>query len=180
MVGPCSPFILQPNETLNALQDDVNLGLEHLYGTFDMVHARVILLGIYFCWACFENVVLNTCAGITDARELVRQAWTILRPGGLVLLQEMDYEVYDDNHKCMEAERVDAPNHSWFATFIRCSRLAARQKDIDMQIFKMHKTWLAEFPDYEKIEHEHCWMPIGARHPNPRLPSWFSIHQTCS
>ncbi|KAH7105165.1 hypothetical protein BKA62DRAFT_767412 [Auriculariales sp. MPI-PUGE-AT-0066] len=58
--------------------DDINLGLEHFFGCFDVVQCRLI------------------CMGVKDYAGLVDQISRILRPGGLVILGECDFRVYTD------------------------------------------------------------------------------------
>ncbi|KZW00512.1 S-adenosyl-L-methionine-dependent methyltransferase [Exidia glandulosa HHB12029] len=68
--------------------DDINLGLEHFYGQFDVVNARLI------------------SAGIKDYAGLIDQMSRILRPHGLVILSECDFRVYNED---MEPFSLTAP-----------------------------------------------------------------------
>ncbi|EJD50274.1 hypothetical protein AURDEDRAFT_58721, partial [Auricularia subglabra TFB-10046 SS5] len=69
--------------------DDINLGLEHFYGelndaalhNFDVVNARLI------------------SAGVKDYARLIDQISRVLRPGGLVILREGDFRVYDEKRE---------------------------------------------------------------------------------
>lgn len=59
--------------------DDVNLGLEHFSGEYDVVHARLV------------------SSGIRDYYKLVHDAALALRPRGLAFFIEFDFRVYDIN-----------------------------------------------------------------------------------
>jgi len=56
--------------------DDINLGLDHLEGQFDFIHARLV------------------AAGIRDFSKSMLDIERCLKPGGLILWLDADYELY--------------------------------------------------------------------------------------
>jgi hypothetical protein len=60
---------------------DVNLGLEEYHGQYDIVHVRCI------------------GAGITSYRGLMEEASKCLKPGGLAIFIEGDFDLFDENQR---------------------------------------------------------------------------------
>ena len=56
--------------------DDVNLGLEHFQDSFDLIHARLI------------------GSGLKDFRKTLQDVHACLRPGGMILWVDADYDMY--------------------------------------------------------------------------------------
>ncbi|CAG7849049.1 SubName: Full=Uncharacterized protein {ECO:0000313/EMBL:CCA67102.1} [Serendipita indica DSM 11827] len=56
--------------------DDINLGLEHFKDSFDLVHARLI------------------GSGLKDFRKTLRDVHACLRPGGMIIWVDVDYDMY--------------------------------------------------------------------------------------
>jgi hypothetical protein len=59
--------------------DDINCGLEHFFGQFDLVHARLVQIGV------------------KDYSKMVEQVAKCLKPGGLAIFIEADLELYDQD-----------------------------------------------------------------------------------
>jgi hypothetical protein len=77
--------------------DDVNLGLAHFKGQFDVVHVR--LIGI----------------GLKDFRKTMQDVEECLKPGGIVLWFDGDYDMYTvDQHVYMPFATAENGGGSWF------------------------------------------------------------------
>lgn len=59
--------------------DDINCGLEHFYGQFDLVHARLVQIGI------------------KSYSKMVDEVARCLKPGGLAIFIEGDLDLYDQD-----------------------------------------------------------------------------------
>lgn len=81
--------------------DDINFGLTHFYNQFDVVHARLI------------------GAGIKDFRKTVREAVMCLKPGGILLWSEPDYDFYTSNRLVWRPIASEhRPDGTWFGRII--------------------------------------------------------------
>ncbi|KAH9982736.1 S-adenosyl-L-methionine-dependent methyltransferase [Lactifluus volemus] len=61
--------------------DDINIGLQHFYGDFNVIHARLV------------------SSGIKDYQSMIDHISQCLRPGGLMELFEFDFRVYGSDRK---------------------------------------------------------------------------------
>lgn len=69
--------------------DDVNQGLSHLYGQYDLIHARCIM------------------GGIAKGREFIEELQRCLKPGGLVILVDGDVQLLDENFRILKMAKVE-------------------------------------------------------------------------
>jgi hypothetical protein len=77
--------------------DDVNFGLAHFHNQFDVVHARLIT------------------AGIADFRRTMHDVEACLKPGGIVIWLDVDYDIYSKDRMTYEPYGTDEnPSGSWF------------------------------------------------------------------
>lgn len=109
--------------------------------------------------------------GINDYHKLVDQIARVLRPGGMLLIEETDLVICDEHLSLMDAEQIDAPNHSWHASFMRCVKLAIQKKGGDRPSASLLKTWLGANSSLTTPGHEDCYTPIGSWYADPRQPS---------
>jgi hypothetical protein len=81
--------------------DDVNLGLTHFRGQFDVVHARLI------------------ASGLKDFRATMQDVEECLKPGGIVLWLEVDYDMYaGDRYAYIPFATAEDGSGSWFQRII--------------------------------------------------------------
>ena len=81
--------------------DDVNLGLTHFKGQFDVIHARLI------------------GSGLKDFRKTMQDVEKCLKPGGIVLWVDGDYDVYAaDQHVYMPFATAEDGSGSWFQRIV--------------------------------------------------------------
>ncbi|KAF7347471.1 hypothetical protein MVEN_01503200 [Mycena venus] len=112
--------------------DDINLGLEHFYGDFNVVHARLI------------------SSGIKDYVRLIDQVAHCLRPAGLLDMMEFDFHVYDHmedgNHRRCELDTatIDQP---W----------AGGDPDAANHLHR----WIRANPHFEDIVYHDYWVPVS-------------------
>ena len=78
-----------------------NLGLSHLRGQYDLVNARLI------------------GAGLKDFRKTMQAVSECLKPGGIVIWLDGDYDMYtEDQHVYMPFATDEDPSGSWFQRII--------------------------------------------------------------
>ncbi|KAG8867456.1 hypothetical protein FRB97_003270 [Tulasnella sp. 331] len=75
--------------------DDANLGLKHYANSFNVVHGRLI------------------ATGITNYRALVADIANMLRPGGVYLSMEVDWQAFNENFDAIAATDEDEPGFTW-------------------------------------------------------------------
>jgi SAM-dependent methyltransferase len=81
--------------------DDVNLGLSHYNGQFDVIHARWI------------------AGGLKDFRKTMQDIEECLKPGGIVLYLDADYEMFTaDQHVYMPFATAEDGSGSWFQRIV--------------------------------------------------------------
>ena len=97
-----TPFIVdEDNLPLNCRFeiDDVNLGLSHFAGRFDLVHARLI------------------STGIKDFRNSIVEMENCLRPGGMIIWVDIDFDMYANGFSYRAFATDENPSGSWFQRF---------------------------------------------------------------
>jgi len=124
--------------------DDINLGLEHFYGDFDVVHARLI------------------SSGIQDYAALVEQVARVTRPNGLVSFSEWDFRVYDTRKQILLGEDTD-PVCSHLARFCAAVNRAARARGGSVDAANMLTQWCLENNAFipESVHHANYWLPTS-------------------
>ncbi|KAG8819119.1 hypothetical protein FRC17_010601 [Serendipita sp. 399] len=86
-------------------QHDVNEGLELYYDSYDIVHCRCI------------------GAGITSYRQLLTEVFKCLRPGGVALFIEGDFDLLAENQMTIIEPASDSnPNGSWLQRWVQTVR----------------------------------------------------------
>ncbi|KAF7303013.1 hypothetical protein MKEN_01264300 [Mycena kentingensis (nom. inval.)] len=140
---------LVPMQSLSEV-DDINLGLEHFYGDFNVVHAQLI------------------SSGIKDYLNLINQMAHCLRPGGLLDLMEFDFSVYDHmpdgNHRrCpTDTSTIAGP---WFARWMAFANAAARDAGGHPDAATHLQQWLLDHPLLEDVVYRDFWIPVSP-HPS--------------
>ncbi|KAK6974353.1 hypothetical protein R3P38DRAFT_2584342, partial [Favolaschia claudopus] len=130
--------------------DDINLGLEHFYGDFNVVHARLI------------------SSGIKDYPRLIDHMSHCLRPMGLLDIVEFDFHVYDHmadgNHRrCdLETSTIAEP---WVARWMIFANVAARNAGGDPDAATHLRQWITSHPAFEEVVYQDYWVPVSP-HPS--------------
>ncbi|KAJ7070618.1 hypothetical protein C8F01DRAFT_1107088 [Mycena amicta] len=131
--------------------DDINLGLEHFYGDFNVVHARLI------------------SSGIKDYLNLINQVAHCLRPGGLLDLMEFDFYVYDHvpdgNHRRCELETSTIAG-PWVARWMVFANVAARNAGGHPDAATHLRRWVTDHPLLEGVVYHDYWVPVS---PHPSM-----------
>ncbi len=156
--------------------DDVNLGLDHYEGQFDVVHCRLI------------------SSGIKDYYGVIRDAAACLRAGGAAEFMEFDFRLYTRQHIAVPttqkeiwgnttpppdfpsagflnlAPRTTKSSRSglmrptsspyiarWFAALGQASRKRGGHADAASLIH----SWVSANPSYEDVQYRDFWLPYG-------------------
>jgi len=126
--------------------DDINLGIEHFYGDFNVVHARLI------------------SSGIRDYNLLIDQISRVLRPGGLIDVSEFDFHVYDANHRQIQRDINDLTPPWWSVWFGHLWKAIVKSGgDVDAANH-LHE-WVLNHPMFEDVVYKDVWV---AAVPAPR------------
>ncbi|KAJ7103130.1 hypothetical protein B0H15DRAFT_767982 [Mycena belliarum] len=126
--------------------DDINLGLEHFYGDFNVVHARLI------------------SSGIKDYMALIDQISRVLRPAGLMDIMEFDFHVYDHmpdgNHRrCdLPTSHIAAP---WVARWMVFACMAVRNAGGHPDAATHLRQWVTSHPALENVVYHDYWIPVS-------------------
>lgn len=90
----------QPNVEFQ--RHDVNSGLEPYHGSFDLVHVRCI------------------GSGISSYRSLLEEATRCLKPGGLAIFVEGDFDLLKEDQRTIQEPASDEnPNGSWLQKWMQ-------------------------------------------------------------
>ncbi|KAJ3717267.1 hypothetical protein DFJ43DRAFT_1099560 [Lentinula guzmanii] len=135
---PMQSIYMPPN--LRSEVDDINLGLEHFYGDFNVVHARLI------------------SSGVKDYEGLINHISMVLRPAGLIDILEYDFRIYDENHQRIEVEtsKIAEP---WLPRWMAFANLAARNRGGDVDAATHLETWVTNHAAFENVHYEDIWLP---------------------
>jgi trans-aconitate methyltransferase len=99
---PVDPESVPPNCQFEI--DDIQLGLTHFHqpqNQFDLIHARSVAIGI------------------KDFRRTLRDVQCCLKPGGLLIWIELDFEIFTPDLHVYQALGSEAnPNGSWTGRII--------------------------------------------------------------
>jgi len=87
-----SPVSLDSDEVPQNVRfevDDVNNDLSHFHGSFDLVHMRMVQMGIL------------------DMSTLIRRLQRCLVPGGMLIIIDITHELWDSTHQLVNVARLD-------------------------------------------------------------------------
>ncbi|TFY78398.1 hypothetical protein EWM64_g5617 [Hericium alpestre] len=129
-------------ENLRSEVDDINLGLQHFYGDFNVVHARLI------------------SSGIKDFHDLIDHISQTLRPGGLIDLMEFDFRVYDANHKPILVQ-PGVTQGPWLARWMSSLNFAVRQRGGSTDAANMLYPWVLDHPAFEDVVYREFFLPTA-------------------
>ncbi|EJD38797.1 hypothetical protein AURDEDRAFT_24872, partial [Auricularia subglabra TFB-10046 SS5] len=125
--------------------DDINLGLEHFYGKFDVVGARLI------------------SAGVKDYGGLVDQISRILHSDGLAVICECDFHVYNEQLEAfppLKSLTLCSPSLPTVARLLgylrRC--LQARGGHVDAAFFL--RQWIDQHHAFREVVHRDVYIPL--------------------
>ncbi|KAF8580131.1 S-adenosyl-L-methionine-dependent methyltransferase [Ramaria rubella] len=127
--------------------DDINLGLEHFYDSFDVVHTRLV------------------SSGIRDYAGLINHMVRCLRPRGLIVLYEFDFRLYHPDTRVAPPWSTTCPPEEatylcrWFGALRRA--VAQRGGDVDAATH-LH-TWILQHDCFSEDEVTYCeyWLPTA-------------------
>ncbi|KAF5374969.1 hypothetical protein D9758_000509 [Tetrapyrgos nigripes] len=137
---PMQSLHMPPN--LRSEVDDINLGLEHFYGDFNVVHSRLI------------------SSGIKDYAGLIDHIAFVLRPGGIIDLMEYDFHVYDEHHRRVEVD-TNTIAGPWWARWMAFANDAARKRGGDVDAATHLYSWVKNHPMFEQVEYREFWIPCS-------------------
>jgi len=136
---PMQSPTMPPN--LRSEVDDINLGLEHFYGDFNVVHARLI------------------SSGIRDYNLLIDQISRVLRPSGLIEVSEFDFHAYDANHRRIERD-VNELSPPWWGVWLTHLRDAIKKSGGDVDAASHLHEWILNNPMFEDVVYREFWVPV--------------------
>ncbi|KIM37774.1 hypothetical protein M413DRAFT_448286 [Hebeloma cylindrosporum] len=136
---PMQASVMPPN--LRSEVDDINLGLEHFYGDFNVVHTRLI------------------ASGIRDYHLLIDQIAQVLRPGGLIDIAETDRYLYDSNRQRFDVDTNEL-GPPWCARWMAFLRAATQDRGAGIDAATHLHRWVSENPNFEDIVSMDYWLPM--------------------
>ncbi|KIP12259.1 hypothetical protein PHLGIDRAFT_328195 [Phlebiopsis gigantea 11061_1 CR5-6] len=120
--------------------DDANLGFFHYRGTFDVVHARAIAMGI------------------KDYPALLKDLAQTLRPGGMIILGDGEMQLYDEERRPLSYSEADA---SWTQRVFFAGYNASKNKGGNIDCPTMNPTWLRSIDSLTDVGWDKVFIPIG-------------------
>ncbi|TEB24749.1 hypothetical protein FA13DRAFT_1638308 [Coprinellus micaceus] len=121
--------------------NDINMGLQHFYNQFDVVHARLI------------------SSGIKDYKSLIDQISCILVPGGLVELVECDFHTYNRHRQRIKVDLDLPPNGRYWPRYMAHINAAAKAFGGDVGAATHLYRWLTTHGAFEDISYRDVWIP---------------------
>ncbi|KAI0050631.1 hypothetical protein FA95DRAFT_1603452 [Auriscalpium vulgare] len=129
-------------ENVRSEVDDINLGLQHFYGDFNVVHARLI------------------SSGIKDYQTLIDHMCQTLRPDGLLDLYEFDFRVYDKDHRPIFTDTASM-NPPWFPRWMNFLNMAVRQRGGSPDAANMLYPWISQRTDVRDVVYREFYIPTA-------------------
>ncbi|GJE88807.1 methyltransferase domain-containing protein [Phanerochaete sordida] len=123
--------------------DDINLGLQHFYGEFNVAHARLI------------------STGIRDYKGLVDQISHVLKPGGLIDLTEFDFRVYDFDKQPIPITVDASPLARWFHLALRAVQMQGGEPDAANHLYG----WTRDHGAFEDVQYREWWLQTSCWNP---------------
>ncbi|KAK0214847.1 hypothetical protein IW262DRAFT_1475574 [Armillaria fumosa] len=121
--------------------DDVNLGLEHFYGDFNVVHCRLI------------------SSGIQDYEHMIDQISHVLRPEGLIDLTEWDFHCYNEDFQRIELDDVTTVEKPWWPRWLAYLEMAVRRRGGDVDAATHIHDWVSRHPRFEDVIYNEYFIP---------------------
>ncbi|KAG8953838.1 hypothetical protein FRC04_001468 [Tulasnella sp. 424] len=107
--------------------DDANHGLTQYFPeSFDVVHCRCITIGI------------------ANYHDLLKHAYNVLRPGGVLLTVDCDMLVYNENQEPILAMSEDKPGFSWLNLVVSTSIQAVVNRNPGAKDYLHTSRWIKE------------------------------------
>ncbi|KAI0783388.1 S-adenosyl-L-methionine-dependent methyltransferase [Abortiporus biennis] len=122
--------------------DDINLGLQHYFGQFNVVHSRLV------------------CTGVKDYPGLVDQIALVLRSRGLLSLTEHNFYVYGEDKKQIMGDDFN-PNGPFLPQWMAVARNAMRRHGADVDAAHRLHEWVKDHPDFEDTIYRDFWLPVS-------------------
>jgi hypothetical protein len=142
--------------------DDVNLGLEHHYGSFDVVHSRLISSGAsrssLYSSLNLQFSLFILFFQIKDFKSYIDQISLVLRPGGLIDLAEFDFYSAgaDKKRLIVDTSRIGFPWYPCWAAFLR---MAIEARGGCTNVASNLHQWVSEHGAFEDIVCTEYWIP---------------------
>ncbi|KAI1794030.1 hypothetical protein LXA43DRAFT_999421 [Ganoderma leucocontextum] len=118
--------------------DDINLGLQHFYGAFDVAHARLV------------------SSGIRDYKGLIDEMVQTLRPRGLLQLVEFDFRIYDEHHQPILPNRLEEETPA-VARWMNFVNIAIEQRGGEPDAANHLHQWASAHTDLEEAVYREFW-----------------------
>ncbi|EGO05266.1 hypothetical protein SERLA73DRAFT_82854 [Serpula lacrymans var. lacrymans S7.3] len=120
--------------------DDINFGLEHFYGKFDVVHSKLI------------------SSGVEDYQNLIDKISHILRPGGLIDVSEFAFVFYGrDKEKLSPPPGTVQP--PWAPLWMSLANAAVKKRGGSADASLYLHSWVSEHPAF--VVYREWWMPCS-------------------
>ncbi|KIL01069.1 hypothetical protein PAXRUDRAFT_821087 [Paxillus rubicundulus Ve08.2h10] len=122
--------------------DDINLGLEHFYGDFNVVHCQLI------------------SSGIREYHDLINHISHVLRPGGLIDVTEFPFYFTGlDKKPIMPPVGTFQP--PWTALWMSYANRAVRARGGDADASLHLLEWVSNHPAFEDVVYREFWLPCS-------------------
>jgi len=100
---------------------------------------------------------------VKSYRNLIDEISLVLRPGGMLELMEIDFSLYDLDHKRIPVDtlRLEGP---WFARWFAFFKMAARGRGSDVDAATNMHQWLCDHEAFEDVVYKEFWVPNSPYH----------------
>ncbi|KAF8531256.1 S-adenosyl-L-methionine-dependent methyltransferase [Gautieria morchelliformis] len=139
---PVPSMVIPPNCRIEV--DDINLGLEHFYDSFDVVQTRLI------------------SSGIKDYAGLIDHIARCLRPRGLIVLYECEYRLYNpDKTLCAPWSGTSLTGAPYLCRWFLAFGNAVRRRGGHIDAAPLLHLWVRQHHAFAKedIAYQEYWYP---------------------
>ncbi|KAG8976728.1 hypothetical protein FRB90_009033 [Tulasnella sp. 427] len=103
--------------------------------------------------------------GITDYKSLLRQTYTVLRPGGVLLTVDCDMLAYSENQEPIPEIKEGEPGFSWLNLVIATSVHAIVKRNANANAYLNTSKWIQEMGEtdcpWDQYGERAVWVPLG-------------------
>lgn len=138
--------------------DDINLGLQHFYNDFNVVHTRLICSGVSSVQLPDAQMLRNSTSKVKDYAGLIDQCSQTLRMNGLLDLTEFDFCIYGPDKKPVDP-RMSSVEPPYLPRWFAFLSMAIQQRGGSVHAANHLHEWVSENPAFGDVVARELFLP---------------------
>ncbi|KAH0837931.1 S-adenosyl-L-methionine-dependent methyltransferase [Lanmaoa asiatica] len=150
---------LVPMQSLSEV-DDINLGLEHFYGDFNVVHCQLISSGVSCSPSPVDRNTELVYYQIRDYHGVINHIAHVLRPGGLIEVTEFPF-YFTGLDKRPVLPPAGSFHPPWTPLWMSYANRAVKERGGDADASIHIREWISNHPAFEDVVYREFWVPCS-------------------